>query len=480
MFRRWCSQQGFCHGGSNLSHVLMDGGVLSVPFDRLRDFYTVYIEAIKNGETLFVVEQKTDTFNFFVDLDYKDTEELSFDRLEEVCLTICDRVSTFTDARVLISVAEPKVCGDLIKHGIHMNWPGFVVDHGSAMALHSHIVSALTILFPSKKWNDIVDTSVYGAGRKHAKGSGFRMPWSHKRAKHETCGGTGCDACEHGKVTQGQYVPVLVYGSGSGSGSGTLERIFDREPSVDIMCMATIRTEVTDHVIIQGSVREEGSFTVQETKHVFGDAETQSALETFIQRHMDGQGSATVTKVYAHEKIFLVSTNSQYCENIQRNHASNHVWFLIEGDTITQKCFCRCETNKGRLHGFCKDFSGRSHVLPDKVYRALYPTGYTKPVFRSSPTLVPASAPAPASPESPIDMLRTFICTHMGVGVNGATITSVKKGKTQCTIDTSVTCEACHKTNVPFVIKKKNTIIQQKCSCRTREHVLAEKIVRVL
>ena len=467
MFRRWCKQEGF-YGGSNLSHVLMDGGTLSVPFDRLNDFYEVYIEAVKSGEHLFVVEQKTETFHFFVDLDYKAEEELSFDRLEDVCRTICDRVSTFTDKKALISVAEPKTCGNLIKHGIHINWSGFVVDHGSAMALHSHIVSALTIILPSMNWRDIVDTSVYGGGVRHAKGSGFRMPWSYKKAKHDACKGAGCPGCVKGKVTQGQYRPVFTY-------DGTIEHIHDREPCVDIMHMATLRTEVTDHVVIEGSTREEGSFSIQETKHVFGDVETQHNLEAFIRKNMHGQESSSVTNVYAHDKIYLVSTNSRYCENIERKHASNHVWFLIEGDVITQKCFCRCETVVGRRHGFCKDFSGRSHVLPDKIYKAMYPDGYAKPVFRTSPKPVePAEVPS-----DPVELLCTFINRWVVVNSN-VKIKSLTKRVHQYTVNTSLTCQACKKENVPFVIKKKDSIIQQKCTCKTREHTLSEKIIKVL
>lgn len=471
MFKHWCKQQGFCHGGPNLSHVLMDGGILSVPFDRLNDFYNVYIESVKNGEKIFVVEQKTEKFHFFVDLDYKDTEELSFDRLEEVCRTICDRVSTFTDKHALISVAEPKKCGDLIKHGIHMNWSGFVVDHGSAMALHSHIVSALSVMFPSKNWGEIVDTSVYGGGKKNAKGSGFRMPWSYKKAKHDACGGAGCEGCEKGKVTQGQYIPVLMY-------TGKLEHIYDREPSVEVMHMATLRTEAVEHAVIEGSKREEGSFTIQETKNVFTDLEVQDGIEAFIRKNMDGQSSSDVTKIYTHDRIFLVSTNSKYCENIGRNHASNHVWFLIEGDNITQKCFCRCETMKGRRYGFCKDFSGRSHVLPEKIYKAMYPQGYTKPVFRTSPK--PADPDPTTAPPDPMTLLHTFVNRWMVPDNSDVKIQSLTTRGKQCTIHTSLTCDGCKKKNVPFVIKKKDAIIKQNCSCKTREHKLNEKIVKLL
>jgi len=49
----------------------MDGGVLSIPFDKLREFYDVYVQSVLKGEQVFVVEQKTETYNFFVDIDYQ-------------------------------------------------------------------------------------------------------------------------------------------------------------------------------------------------------------------------------------------------------------------------------------------------------------------------------------------------------------------------------------------------------------------------
>ena len=69
----------------------------------------------------------------------------------------------------------------------------------------------------------------------------------------------------------------------------------------------------------------------------------------------------------------MVSTNSKYCENLKRRHSSNHVWFHVSGSVIDQKCFCRCETIRGRRDGFCKDFYGRKHQLPPKIVEKMYP-----------------------------------------------------------------------------------------------------------
>jgi hypothetical protein len=91
MFKNWCVKEKFNHA-TNLSHVLMDGGKLSVPFDKLDKFYEKYIECVKNNEKLFVVEQKSECYNFFVDIDYKSDSALSFEEIKNICKVICDKV----------------------------------------------------------------------------------------------------------------------------------------------------------------------------------------------------------------------------------------------------------------------------------------------------------------------------------------------------------------------------------------------------
>jgi hypothetical protein len=184
MFKKWCSQNNF-NNATNLSHVLMDGGVLSVPFDKLNDFYEKYIEAVKKGEKLYVVEQKTEMYNFFVDIDYKDERALTLEEIQDICKVICDKVKRHGGKECLISISPPKKAGTLVKTGVHLNWPGYVVDQASALALREHILVALSKAKGSVDWNEIVDLAVYGDIRRKSKGSGFRMPWSHKMAKHQ-------------------------------------------------------------------------------------------------------------------------------------------------------------------------------------------------------------------------------------------------------------------------------------------------------
>jgi hypothetical protein len=244
----------------------MDGGVLSVPFDRLNEFHEKYVEAVSSGEKLFLVEQKSPTYNFFVDIDYKDVESLTMEEIKDICKVICDKVKRHGGKNCLISVSPPKQCGSLVKTGVHLNWPGFVVDQASAIALRDHILVALSIAKGSLDWNEIIDAAVYGNVQRGTKGSGFRMIWSHKMAKG---------------VEQLAYLPVFVYTHGPLS---TILKI-DRKPDLEILKMSVVRTDAPQtHVIEPPSTTiGEGKFTREQTKDEIHNEELRdlSRVRTF-------------------------------------------------------------------------------------------------------------------------------------------------------------------------------------------------------
>ena len=460
MFKRWCKDQGFSNN-SDLSHVLMDGGVLSVPFDKLNDFYEKCVEAYNSGEKIFVVEQKTENYNFFMDLDYKDDEEMSFEQIKSVCKVICDKVSKFGGKDALISVAEPKPIDTLIKTGIHINWPGFVVNRSSALGIRDHVINTLNLAYGSRDWKDIVDISVYGNNSRNTKGSGFRMPWSHKKGKHEACVGQGCELCNNtGKETQSEYLPIFIYKHGP---SSTLQKT-EQKPSVDILHMATLRTQSMEPVIVEGT-HKEATFTTLQTKNEFKDQEARLLVEAFVRKNVEGQTTASITKMFKYNKQFLVSTNSKYCENKKCNHNSNHVWFHIVGDTIAQKCFST--TNVLRQYGFCKDFSGRRHQLSKKITDILYEDGKVETYTPKKKVVV--------EPEQ--NLLEKFIKKYI-VKKETFVIESLKReGVKKYTVTTKEICDTCKET-ISFSILKSH--IQQVCKCKCRAHNLTDKIVSTL
>lgn len=470
MFKNWCATQGF-NNASKLSHVLMDGGKLSVPFDRLNEFYEKYVEAIKSGEELYVVEQKTETYNFFVDIDYKSPEALGIDDIKDISKVICDTVRGYGGKECIISVAMPRECGHLVKTGVHFNWSNFVVDQDTAITLRELILVDLVKFRPGVHWDDIVDSSVYGDARRRTKGSGFRMPWSHKMQKCPACDGKGCDKCTKGKISHGPYLPVFKY---TKSPLVALIRI-DQQPTIETLKMATIRTDAPQNVVIDG--KKEGSFTQEQTKDEIHDEMLKNSIETFVRKHMEGQSDAYLTKIFKHKTMYLVSTNSRYCENLKRKHNSNHIWFIISGRHILQKCFCDCPTLKGRRDGFCKDFCGRRHQLPTDIYDKLYPEKEKCPEIKKRQD-------KPTVNFRP--QLETFIGKFMKVDDNVSIINTTSKNGTMTVLTTSKYCETIggyHDDKLMSYVIKKNHI-KQKCPICTRSkartHVLSPNVLKLL
>lgn len=435
----------------------MDGGVLHVPYDMLDVFYDAYVSSVLNGEKVFVVEQKTDVYTFFVDLDYKDESAIYIEDIKEVCQVLCDRVSKHGGKTCLVSVSEPKPYGTLIKSGIHLNWPGFIVNQDAAVALREHILVAMYAFDPSKEWNDIVDVSVYGNADKKTKGSGFRMPWSHKKGKHAACEGRGCASCDKGKDTQLPYLPIFMYRD------KTMTQL-DPTPCKEILWMSTLRTpEGTPHVVVDPPkrlIKKEGSFTVAQTKNEVHDEDLRRKLQLFIREHMKGQSEARILKLYKDIRSYRIATNSRFCENMDRDHNSNHIWFFIENGTVRQKCFCRCETTKGRKSGMCKDFNGREYILPPDTLKALYPDGYCHIKHASV-----CQSCTHVAQDDVMPHLEKFIRTHIP-SLETAIIQKIVKEKTTYKITTDVCA---------FTITK-NGLIQG----LAREYTIPSKLKTIL
>lgn len=289
------------------THLLMNGGVLFVPAGETREFHQAYVDAINLGTKLFIVEQKTERFKFFVDLDYKSQEKLADQDLLQFCSIIHGALET--TSRCLIARARPRAVGDgLVKSGVHIHWPDLVVSRTQAQNFRTKIILSLKADFPFD-WDKVVDASVYA-------GSGLRMLWSHK------------------KPTGDPYIPWRQLG-------GSVE--FSKAPSVEVLELFAIRTADDD-------VRETASL---------GDTEP---LEQFVRDYLPGQERATIKKVCRREHNgWYAQTESKWCERIGREHRSNHVWFAIKSGRIRQMCFDED----------CREFEGQEILLPPSIVEQL-------------------------------------------------------------------------------------------------------------
>lgn len=288
------------------THVLMSGGLLSVPTEETLEFYQACVDAIKSGSKLYVVEQKTECFKFFVDLDYKSHEKLSDEDLFQFCSIIHEALETAS--RCIIAKARPRpVSEGLIKSGVHVHWPDLIVTRNQALQFRTKIILKLTEYF-AFDWDKIIDASVYG-------GSGLRMLWSHK------------------KPTGDPYVPW----------KDLRGHVFSKEPNVETMALFAVRTD------------EDGP-PIQEV------LENNGPLEEYIRRVLEGQGRTRIKKVQRHDHDgWFAQSDSKYCERLQKEHKSNHVWFSIRSGRVSQRCFDE----------ECNEFKGREHILPPSIVEQL-------------------------------------------------------------------------------------------------------------
>ena len=240
-------------------------------------FFVEYLALIRRGEKVYVVEQKTDVFRFFVDLDWRATEPLSDEHLLEILQVMCSVVP----GRCIVARASPRIEEDgRTKSGVHIHWPDTKVRRAEALAFRTRI---LLELGDDPEWNERIDVSVYG-------GSGLRMIGSHKMP------------------TGDPYVPWIP---GEEARSVTIDDIKD----------FSIRTNESDAT---ENITEVTNF---------------GPIEAYIRKYIPGQEHARIKRMIRRSpEILWVQTDSRWCANIQGEHKSNHVWFYVYGDTICQRC----------------------------------------------------------------------------------------------------------------------------------------------
>ena len=366
-FKLWCKERGFnTKKGTSPSHVLMDGGRLSVPFDKVDLFYERYIQAVNDLEKVYVVEQKTDIYNYFVDVDYIAPDALTLSEIKEISVIICNVIP---GDHCIISTSRPKPKKDMTKTGIHINWNPLPVNKQIALALMHRIIQELNNKKPNIKWGEIIDSSVY-------TGSGFRLPWSHKMTKHPHCNGKECPTCVNGKIIEGAYYPIYMY-------DNNVLNDIPTTITIDKLKFMTVRTDCTDPISIETPEQPiKQRKPDKKTLEFFGSKipiyapDLVLAIQDYVNKEMTGQDKATIVQLYMmpnDNTTIVASTGSRYCENIRGEHSSNHVYFVIDvkGKKINQKCHCtKRETAKYR-NVVCNHFKSSNYRISSDIMKEL-------------------------------------------------------------------------------------------------------------
>ena len=318
--------------GKGPTHTFMDGGTLHVPRDKFSSFAGLYLCGVraKNHKICLVERCNPQGFNFFVDLDYKNSHELNEEDVERISLQIHDILNI---GQCIVLVSEPrKIDGGLYKSGIHIVWSQHVVNRQKAMEYREKLILAM-----GKEWETVIDPAVYRGG--------LRLPWSMK--------------FQNGTYEK-PYLPLHLI--------DTQGRVIPTDflPSEESLKMSSIQTITSTR---------EGWFDKSQMETEVDNPGLCRHIQGYINCNIPGQKNVQIKNLWkqGNTGYYLVNTNSRYCENKGGIHKSNHVYFVIDpGGKMYQKCFCTCDHIE-RKKGVCSKFRGSPYRLPGTMYKELFP-----------------------------------------------------------------------------------------------------------
>lgn len=404
-FRRWLKSQGMMVGGGGggcYTHLLMDGGKVMVPEERMTEFYAEYAKDVSRGEPNYVVEQRTDVFPFLVDLDLFGTEAVSGDRVREYVSLITETLVDFYEsvppvyvfARPPGSASKGGVAG--VKSGVHLVFPGLNVRGDVAMMLRDAILIRALQQFPDEPWEDTIDASVY-------KKNGLRMPGSRKMEPCSDCMGANCLACRGRKrVDVGKvYVPYCVLDSSGKNNQEELQLILS--DAFEMVRKSAVRTETgTEATSYQrpdwfpeggigagkraplkrklASMQQPSSSSSSSSSKKFTECQDEALLQAvayFVERNFPKSPTVQKLLVLSSEatapRFYLAHSNGRFCQNKGDNHDRSNVYFHVNGGGIRQKCFCQCPEKRQPSGKTCKEYSGPIIKLSTVLRKKLFP-----------------------------------------------------------------------------------------------------------
>lgn len=77
-------------------------------------------------------------------------------------------------------------------------------------------------------------------------------------------------------------------------------------------------------------------------------------------------------------KVQVRGFGASFCLNKNGDHNSNGIYFKIDKNGISQRCFCTCADTINRVTGkTCKEFEGKHHPLSKNLQRFFFPKNKT-------------------------------------------------------------------------------------------------------
>ena len=267
---------------SEYTHLFMNGGKINVIQSMVPVFHDDYIDSIKNGNKLSIVEKvpKDSKFKMFFDIDNKDP-------IENIENYLNDFLKCFSKYKCII-------CASNGSFGIHIIFQDYHVDVKDAICIATN---------HAQNFNGI-DTSVYNTG--------LRMVFSYK------------------KNVPNYYIPKYIY---------TQQTLISLE-NTDIYNSKIIDAcSILPIYCIPISIQDQGNNIKGNNIKGNNIKGNNIICLDFIDDHYKYVCVKKITKI---QDYHILNTESKYCSNIKNYHKNAHIYFVVHNDYIYQKCFCKC------------------------------------------------------------------------------------------------------------------------------------------
>jgi len=401
----WARRRGFYGRTGEISHLLLDKGVLCVPESANSEFNHEYAKGVvMNGKRPCLVEYKLKVFRMFYDLDILTTREnannmttgVFTDEIKNVFYTICVATAMMFDiskTTVTMCISNiPKKKDGGVKVGVHLTFDNIFVTSPTALYVREKVLETLVCEHNpfDNTWDSIVDISVF-------KGSGMRLPWS---AKHED--------------PKRVYVPVVDYVIDS-ENTGVVEEPLDNDTIVtsvsairDILNRVCLRakgipTKLRNHDDLDINIDDIspsyiGSFAHPSLKEY---ASVVEEIEKYIPEEYIGK----IVGVIRADHVYMFRHTSKYCANVEREHHSSNTYFLVTKSGMKQCCYSRKEEDVGRKYSLCSQYRSDVIKLPPKLMEELFPEEVDDEAIKQAKLL----QPMPSSSTDSLSNIDTII-----------------------------------------------------------------------
>lgn len=387
------------------SHLLLNSGKLYVNNENIDIFYEKYTTSILNGDYHYIVECRKDIFRLFFDLDFliRETDEkTNVEKNEEIfnefIKIINDTIYDFYDAYYLCIVTtadikkvkkiyknddnpENAVSKIFLKKGFHLHFPGISTNKTIALEIRKACIRNIK---KSNKFDDIFENTVEDIIDESVfKNSGLRLTGSRKGSYISQTK----EFVDEGRpynlllVFKNNEIDIDEYNELSKNMLLLINKtsILSREQYV-------LNIKNNPNLECQNCENEnenEYSNSLENINNSYDNPGTWKRLQIddiryteiieYFKIHMPRYSSKDIKRIFYsdNESVYILCSQSKYCTNIGKNHNSEHIYFKLTKEGISQRCFCRCDTLSGRKYGYCKDYGSNAVPCSNKLIKYL-------------------------------------------------------------------------------------------------------------